>query len=89
MRALAGAEAERERTAAKIEAVRTRDVGVAEAAGEAARVAALRDVPAEVLGALALRELAARLPEIGQLTITPDVLTGLVTRLTLPTGGPA
>ena len=89
MRALAGAEAERERTAAEIEAVRTRDVGVAEAAGEAARVAALRDVPAEVLGALALRELAARLPEIGQLTITPDVLTGLVTRLTLPTGGPA
>jgi hypothetical protein len=89
MRALAGAEAERERTAAEIEAVRARDVGVAEAAGEAARVAALRDVPAEVLGALALRELAARLPEIGQLTITPDVLTGLVTRLTTPSGGPA
>ena len=84
MRALAGAEAERERAAAEIEAVRVRDVGVAEAAGEAARVAALRDVPAEVLGALALRELAARLPEIGQLTITPDVLTGLVTRLAVP-----
>ena len=50
MRALAGAEAERERTAAEIEAVRARDVGVAEAAGEAARVAALRDVPARGAG---------------------------------------
>ena len=45
--------------------------------------------PAEVLQGLALRELAGQLPEIGQLTITPDVVTGLVTRLTLLSRGPA
>ena len=28
----------------------------------------------------ALRELAGQLPEIGQLTVTPDVLTGLLAR---------
>jgi hypothetical protein len=29
-----------------------------------------------VLQALALKELAGQLPEIGQLTVTPDVVTG-------------
>jgi hypothetical protein len=81
VREVGAAELERDRAAAEVEAARLRQVGVAGVAGEAARVAALRDVPVEVLGALALRELAARLPEIGQLTITPDVLPGLVTRL--------
>jgi DNA-binding protein len=84
VRAVGAAELERDRLAADVEAARVRDVGVAEAAGEAARVAALRDVPVDVLGVLALRELAARLPDIGQLTITPDVLTGLVARLATP-----
>jgi hypothetical protein len=84
VRTVGAAELERDRLAADVEAARVRDVGVAEAAGEAARVAALRDVPVDVLGVLALRELAARLPDIGQLTITPDVLTGLVARLATP-----
>jgi len=44
----------------------------------------VRDVPGDVLSALALRELAAHLPEIGHLTITPDVLTTLVARLATP-----
>jgi hypothetical protein len=83
-RTTAAAEADQVRLAGAAEAERVREVGVAEAAGEAARVAALRDVPVDVLGALALRELAARLPEIGQLTITPDVLTGLVAHLATP-----
>lgn len=78
----ATAEAERLRVTAAAHAERLRAIGLAEAAGEEARMATLRDVPPEVLTALALRELAGKLPSIGQLTITPDVLTGLVTQLT-------
>jgi len=40
-----------------------------------------------VLQALALKEFAGQLPEIGQLTVTPDVITGLVSKLT--NGGPS
>jgi hypothetical protein len=39
-------------------------------------------MPAEVLQALALKEFAGQLPEIGQLTVTPDVVTGLIGKLT-------
>jgi len=35
-----------------------------------------------VLQALALKEFAGQLPEIGQLTVTPDVVTGLIGKLT-------
>ena len=35
-------------------------------------------LPADVLRALALKELAGKLPEIGQLTVTPDVVTDLL-----------
>jgi len=80
--------AEREQVAADAMRVReearaagVRAVGVAEGDAEAARVAAYRDLAPAILHALALRELAGQLPEIGQLTITPDVVTGLVTRL--------
>jgi len=76
-RTAAAADADQVRLTGAAEAERVREVGLAEAAGEAARVAAVRDVPGDVLGALALRELAAHLPEIGHLTITPDVLTSL------------
>lgn len=82
IQAVGAAEVARDRGRAVMAAERIRAVRLAEADGEAARVAALRDVPVDVLGTLALRELAAKLPEIGQLTITPDVLTGLVGRLT-------
>jgi hypothetical protein len=58
-----------------------RAVGLAEGEAEAARVAAYRDLAPAVLQALVLRELAGQLPEIGQLTVTPDVVTDLVTRL--------
>jgi regulator of protease activity HflC (stomatin/prohibitin superfamily) len=73
------AEADRVRATAKADGVRA--LRLAEAEGEAARLAAYRDLPAEVLQALALRELAGHLPEIGQLTVTPDVVTGLLSRL--------
>ena len=56
------------------------DKGRTEAA-EAGRLAAVETVESEKLLALALRELGGQLPQIGQLTVTPDVLTGLVGRL--------
>lgn len=71
---------DRSRSAARAEGIRV--VGLAEAATEAARMDALRDLPSGVLSALAVRELAGQLPQIGQVTITPDVLTDLVNRLT-------
>jgi SPFH domain / Band 7 family len=80
-RLLAEAEAGRARVLAAAEAVRVQDVGAAEAAVEHARAAVLRDLPPAVLAALAVRELAGHLPEIGQLTLTPDVVTGALARL--------
>ncbi|OJU42462.1 MAG: hypothetical protein BGN97_08910 [Microbacterium sp. 69-10] len=75
------AEAGRIRITAQAQADATRATGEAEAAAEQARMDALRDVPATVLTALALRELAGGLPAIDHLTITPDMLTGLLGRL--------
>ena len=83
--ATAAAEAERVKAEARAEGVRS--LRLAEAEGEAARLAAYRDLPAEVLQALALKEFAGQLPEIGQLTVTPDVVTGLLSKLTNGTGG--
>lgn len=80
-RVLAAAEAEKERVLAEVKADGVRAVGLAEAEAEAARLAAYRDLPPAVLHALAMRELAGQLPEIGQLTVTPDVLTDLLGRL--------
>jgi hypothetical protein len=77
----AEADIARERAAATARAEGVEQLGRAEAAAEAARLDALRDLPSGVLAVLAVRELAGRLPEIGQLTVTPDVLTGLVARL--------
>lgn len=66
--------------AAESEAVRVR--GEAEGAAERARLAALAEVPVEVLHALALRELATHLPGVEQLTVTPDLVTGALAALT-------
>ncbi|GAA4073860.1 hypothetical protein GCM10023065_30680 [Microbacterium laevaniformans] len=75
------AEAERIRTNAQARADADRALGEAAGAAEQARMAALRDVPVEVLTALAMRELAGNLPSIDHLTVTPDLLTDLVGRL--------
>lgn len=75
------AEAERIRTNAQARADADRALGEAAGAAEQARMAALRDVPVEVLTALAMRELAGNLPHIDHLTVTPDLLTDLVGRL--------
>ncbi|WP_030159175.1 SPFH domain-containing protein [Glycomyces sp. NRRL B-16210] len=79
--AAAQGEADKARALAAAQADQIRSVGEAEAEAEAARMAVYRDLPTSVLQALALRELAGQLPEIGQLTITPDLLSGALTRL--------
>ncbi|GIG41250.1 SPFH domain-containing protein [Cellulomonas phragmiteti] len=82
----ARATAERRHLQATADAQATRLQGEADGAAERARMAALADVDQGVLLAVALRELAAHLPEIGQLTVTPDLLTGALTALTAGRG---
>jgi regulator of protease activity HflC (stomatin/prohibitin superfamily) len=77
----ARAQAERRGVLAAAEAEETRVRGEADAAAERARLAAYAEAPQEVLLALAARELATNLPQVGQLTLTPDVLTGALTAL--------
>jgi len=79
-RARLAAESERLREQARADGVRA--VGLASAEAEVARLAAYRDVPESVLYALALEKLAGQLPQIGELTITPDVVTKLIGRMT-------
>ena len=77
----AGAQAAREQRLAEARAEGTRALGEARAAGEAARVAAYRDLaPASLLG-LAAKDLAGSLPQIGSLVLTPDLLAPLLARL--------
>ena len=77
----AGAQAACEQRLAEARAEGTRALGEARAAGEAARVAAYRDLaPASLLG-LAAKDLAASLPQIGSLVLTPDLLAPLLARL--------
>ncbi|WP_431728194.1 SPFH domain-containing protein [Verrucosispora sp. TAA-831] len=80
-RVLAAAEAEKDRMLAAAKAEGVRAVGHAEAEAEAARLAAYAELPPDVLRALTVRELAGQLPQIGQLTVTPDMLTDLLGRL--------
>lgn len=77
----ARAQAERTGLAAGAQAESIRAEGEAHAAAEQAKVAALGQAPSEVLRVLVLRELAANLPEIGQLTLTPDLVTGALAAL--------
>ncbi|MGW4486369.1 SPFH domain-containing protein [Amycolatopsis sp. NPDC004368] len=77
------ARASREARLAQVKAEATRTLGEAEAAGEAARLAAYRDLPEPVLRALAVKELAANLPNIDSLVLTPDLVAPLLARLGL------
>ena len=79
-RIASAARADNERGMATARAEGVRAVGLAEGDAEAARLAAYRDLPAAVLQALALKELAGRLPSIGQVTVTPDVVTAALSR---------
>ena len=74
-------EASRQRLLAEAQADATRAMGEAEGGAEAARLAAYRDVDAATLVGLALRELAGKLPQVGTLAVTPDLLTPVLARL--------
>jgi len=78
-------EAEEAAAAARIatdeEAERLRSIGDATAQAEAASLAAYRDLPEAVLLGLALKELAANLPKVESLVLTPDLLAPVLARL--------
>ncbi|MCP4086987.1 MAG: hypothetical protein GY745_18335 [Actinomycetia bacterium] len=75
------------RLAAETEADATRVLGAAAAEAETARYSAYREVETEVIVALAVQELAKNLPDIANLTITPDLITPILARFT--GGGPS
>ena len=75
------AQAAREQLLADAAAHRTRVLGEAQAAGETARVAAYRELPQATLLALAAKDLAMNLPQIGSLVLTPDLLAPLLAKL--------
>jgi regulator of protease activity HflC (stomatin/prohibitin superfamily) len=81
LRTSAKAEADADRVREEARAAGVRLVGLAEAEAEAARLAAYRDLPPAVVQALAMKELAGQLPAIGELTITPDLLSKLAGKL--------
>lgn len=75
------AEARRTVTLAEARAEGTRLAGAAEGEAEAARVAAYREVSDGVLLALALKELAANLPKIETLVLSPDLVSKALAQL--------
>ena len=82
------ADAEQRGLLADATANTTRLVGQAEADAEAAKLAAYRDLEQATLLGLALKELAGNLPNINNLTLTPDLLTTFLTRVALPAPEP-
>ena len=77
----AEAEARRTVTLAEARAEGTRLTGAAQGDAEAARVAAYQDVSETVLLALAVRELAANLPKIETLVLSPDLVSKALAKL--------
>ena len=73
-RVLGAAEADTIRIEGRAQAEKLEAIGLAEAAGEKERMAAYETLPAGVVFALALQELAGKLQKIEHLNITPDVL---------------
>jgi regulator of protease activity HflC (stomatin/prohibitin superfamily) len=77
----AQAAAQRTTVMANASAEETRTLGAAQAEAESAKLAAYAGVDQSVLSYLGLRELAGQLPNINNLTITPDPLTGALSGL--------
>ena len=77
----AQAQATREDLLSEARARGVRALGEAKAAGEAARVAAYRELPQATLLGLAAKDLAGGLPQIGSLVLSPELLSPLLARL--------
>ncbi len=82
------AQAQRELRLAQAGAEGTRALGAAEAEVEAAKLAAYAGMPQSTLLALAARELAGQLPQIGSLVLSPDLLAPVLAGLTRGDPGP-
>jgi regulator of protease activity HflC (stomatin/prohibitin superfamily) len=82
----AEAQATREQRLAEARAAGTRALGEANAAAEAARVSAYRDLPQASLLALAAKDLAGSVPQIGTVVLAPDIVTSALSKLA---AGPA
>ncbi|MFG2934903.1 SPFH domain-containing protein [Streptomyces sp. NPDC048282] len=78
---LADAEAARAITLARAEAAGAREVGEARAAAQAAWLRVHGEVDVATLHALTGTRLAENLPRIDSVTVSPDVLTGLLAKL--------
>jgi regulator of protease activity HflC (stomatin/prohibitin superfamily) len=87
-RMLTAAQAERTRELNGAKADGARVVGLAEAEAEAAKLAAVRDLPPAIVLGLALRDLSANLPRISTLNLTPDLLTPILSQLAARDGRP-
>jgi len=74
-RTLGAAEAETILIEGKAEAEKVEAIGLAEAAGEKERMSVYETLPANVVFALALQEVAGKLEKIEHINITPDVLS--------------
>jgi hypothetical protein len=85
----AEAQAARQRLLDQAKAAGTRALGEARAAGEAARVAAYSSLAQGSLLALAAKDLAGSLPQIGSVVLAPDLLTPLLTKLATAPAAPA
>lgn len=77
----ANASAERRNILSTAQAEEIAQVGAAKNEVEKARLDALAALGADVLKALALRDLAGNLPDVGQINITPDMLQGVLADL--------
>jgi regulator of protease activity HflC (stomatin/prohibitin superfamily) len=88
-RIAAEGDADRRRLLADATAATTRLMGEAEGAAERARLEAYREIEQVTLIGLALKELAANLPQINNLTITPDLLAPVLARFAQPDPPPA
>ena len=85
----ADAQADAEQRLAEARAAGTRALGEAAAAGEAARVSAYRDLPQASVLALAAKDLAGSLPQIGTLVLAPDLLAPLLSNLAAASRSPS
>jgi hypothetical protein len=74
-RTLGAAEAEATRLEGSAQAEKVEAIGLAEAAGEKERMSVYATLPANVVFALALQEIAGKLEKIEHINITPDVLS--------------
>ena len=85
----AAAQASRELQLAQARATGTRAMGEAKAAAEAAHVAAYSGLSQGALLALGLQELAGKLPQIGTLVLSPDLLAPVLAKLGAAEAAPA